>query len=165
MDVPLASNFILGCKEGKEAFVQPIVRGDRYRFNVRMGLPPPEAACGTKAPGRGANFRCIVSDTIVGGDYIKAEGQAGRMGQRLMALVAEGSRCRIYLSPTEEMEATANKALPAWKPSGEIPARLTGGTCVPYGLREWKDIFTARPLCSLVNLKRLRARVSRNIFR
>ena len=149
LDVPLASSFILGCKEGKEAYIQPIVSGDRYRFNVRMGLPPPEADGGTKAPGRGANFRCIVSDTIVGGDYIKAEGQAGRMGQRLMALVAEGSRCRIYLSPTEEMEAIANKAQPTWKPSGEIPARLTGGTCVPYGLREWKDIFTARQLVSL----------------
>ena len=29
------------------------------------------------------------------------------MGQRLMAIVAEGTRGRIYLPPTEEMEAIA----------------------------------------------------------
>ena len=30
-------------------------------------------------------------------DYIRGEGQAGRMGARLMAIVAEGDRGRVYL--------------------------------------------------------------------
>ena len=50
----------------------------------------------------GANFRCLLSDTPIDGDYIKAEGKAGRMGARLMAIVAEGQRGRVYLSPTPE---------------------------------------------------------------
>ncbi|MBI4322291.1 MAG: DUF1156 domain-containing protein [Chloroflexi bacterium] len=155
VDVPLAATFILSSKPGKEAYVQPIVNGDRYHFTVKMGTPPPEAEDGTKAKGRGANFRCIISDVPISGDYIKAEGQAGRMGAKLMAVVAEGSRGRIYLAPTADMEAIARKAEPVWKPSGEVPARLTGGTCVPYGLREWGDLFTPRQLVALTTFSDL----------
>ncbi len=92
VDVPLASTFILSSKEGKEAYVQPSVEGDQYRFTVKMGTPPPEAEAGTKASGDGANFRCLVSGTPIAADYIRAEAQAGRMGQRLMAIVAEGQQ-------------------------------------------------------------------------
>jgi len=149
VDVPLVSTFILSSKPGKEAYVQPVIEGDRYRFTVKVGTPSVEADAGTKAAGRGANFRCIVSETPIGGDYIKAEGQAGRMGARLMAIVAEGLSGRIYVQPTEEAEAIAQSAHPKWKPTGEVPARLTGGTCVPYGLKEWANLFTLRQLVAL----------------
>ncbi len=149
VNVPLAANFVVGCKTGREAWVQPVVEGDTYRFVVRTGKPPPGAEEGTKAPGRGANFRCVVSGAAIGGDYVKMEGQAGRLGARLMAVVAEGSQGRLYLSPTELDERVAAKASPGWRPSGDIPARLTGGTCVPYGLRQWEDIFTSRQLVAL----------------
>jgi putative DNA methylase len=153
--VPLASTFVLSSKTGKEAYVQPVVEGDSYRFTVKVGKPPEEAANGTKAAGRGANFQCVLSKTPIGGDYIKAEGQAGRMGARLMAIVAEGVRGRIYLAPTEEHEHTAQQAKPTWRPSGDVPARLTGGTCVPYGMKEWGDLFTPRQLLALTTFSDL----------
>jgi putative DNA methylase len=155
VEVPLASSFLLSSKEGKEAYVSPVVDGDSYRFTVRVGTPPIEAVNGTKAPGRGANFRCLLSDTPIGGDYIKAQGQAGRMGTRLMAIVAEGVRGRVYLAPTAEHEAAALSAQPDWKPTGEVPSRLTGGTCVPYGLRQWGDLFTPRQLVALTTFSDL----------
>lgn len=155
VDVPLASTFILSSKAGKESWVQPVVNGDRYRFTVKTGTPPDDAKEGTKAVGRGANFRCVLSDTPIGGDYIKAEGQAGRMGARLMAIVAEGARGRVYLPPSQEHEDAARQAQPAWKPSGNVPARLTGGTCVPYGLAEWGDLFTPRQLAALTTFSDL----------
>ena len=43
-----------------------------------------------------------MSGTPIAGDYITAEGKAGRMGARLMAIVAEGERGRVYLPPTPE---------------------------------------------------------------
>ena len=96
-----------------------------------------------------ANFVCVMSSAPISGDYIKAEGQAGRMGTRLMTIVAEGARGRVYLAPSPEDEALARSAVPRWQPTGEVPARLTGGTCVPYGLRQWGNLFTQRQLVSL----------------
>ena len=110
-----------------------------------VGVSP---AQGTKL-GRGANFRCLMSGTPIAGDYIKAEGQAKRMGARLMAVVAEGDRGRLYLSPTSVQEEAACKAKLEWRPEGDVPARLTGGTCVPYGLTAWGDLFTSRQLVAL----------------
>ena len=147
--VPLASTFVLSGKEGKQAFVVPVADGNRYRFTVHVGEPSTTAQTGTKASGRGANFSCLLSGTVIPGDYIKAEGQAGRMGTRLMAVVAEGSRGRVYLAPSAEHEGVAFKAEPGWRPTGEVPARLTGGTCVPYGLKQWSDLFTKRQLLAL----------------
>lgn len=155
VDVPLATNFVLSSKAGKEAYVQPVVEGDGYRFEVRIGEPPVSAENGTKAKGRGANFQCLLSNAPISGDHIKAEGKAGRMRARLMAIVAEGKRGRVYLSPTPEHEAVAQQAEPQWKPAGEVPTRLTGGTCVPYGMKEWGDLFTSRQLVALATFSDL----------
>ena len=159
VQVPLASTFLLSTKVGKEAWVEPVVEGSSYRFEVQVAdgkrKPPTSAKGGTKAGGRGATFRCLLSDTAIGGDYIKAEGQAGRMGARLMAIVAEGARGRVFLAPTTEHEATAQLAQPDWRPSGDVPARLTGGTCVPYGLATWGQLFTSRQLKALTTLSDL----------
>ncbi len=149
VDIPLVSSFILSSKTGKEAWVDPIVEGDNYRFNVRVGNPPDTANEGTKAPGRGANFVCLISKTPINGDYIKAEGKAGRMSAKMMTIVAEGAKGRVYLAPELVHETTAKFAKPEWKPSGDVPSRLTGGTCVPYGMKEWGDLFTDRQLVAL----------------
>ncbi|WP_270808857.1 DUF1156 domain-containing protein [Aeromonas sp. QDB50] len=155
VDVPLASTFILSSKAGKEAYVEPVVEGDSYRFTVQVGTPPESAKTGTKAEGRGANFQCLISNTPITGSYIKDEGQAGRMSQRLMAIVLEGKKGRVYLSPMDEQEQVALVQPPEWRPSGLVPARLTGGTCVPYGLKEWGDLFTPRQLVALTTFSEL----------
>ena len=59
----------------------------------------------------GANFRCLMSGTPISATTSKAEGKAGRMGARLMAIVAEGDRCRIYLPASSEMEDSARQAI------------------------------------------------------
>ena len=154
--VPLASTFMLSTKPGKEAYVEPVIEDGGYRFSVKVGKPkdPAAAKAGTKLA-RGANFRCLMSGMPMDGNYIKAEGRAGRMGARLMAIVAEGDRGRVYLAPTAEHEAAARQAKPEWKPDGDVPARLTGGTCVPYGLTKWGDLFTPRQLTALTTFSDL----------
>ena len=102
--VPLVTSFVLSSKKGKEAIVRPVIDrgGGAYRFAVKTsGIAPDEYAKankGTKA-GRGSNFTCLLSGAPISGEHVKAEGMAGRMGARLMAIVAQGKRGRLYLDP------------------------------------------------------------------
>ena len=111
VDVPLASTFVLSSKAGKETYVYPVIEGDSYRFEVRTGKPPESAVTGTSA-GKRAGFTCLLSGSPIDYKYIRTEGSAGRIGAKLMAIVAEGARNRIYLAPTQEHEAIAQKARP-----------------------------------------------------
>jgi putative DNA methylase len=154
VEVPLASTFMLSTKAGKEAWVE-VVRKDQsdraYAFTVRTrashGAPPPEAKNGTKLA-HGANFRCVMSGTPIAGDYIKAEGRAGRMGARLMAIVAEGERGRVYLAPTPEHEEIARQAKPEWKPENELIGKCRDQLPL-YGMSSFADLFTPRQLVAL----------------
>jgi resolvase-like protein len=137
VDVPLASTFVLSTKTGRETYVEPVVEGDRYRLTVKVGRPKNAEAAkdGTKLS-RGANFKCVMSETPITGDYIKAEGEAGRMDARLIAIVADGERGRIYLAPTPEMEVAARKAAPTWKPEVEICGSTQYLGVKPYGAKD-----------------------------
>ena len=154
VDVPLASTFILSTKEDREAYVQPIIQGDDYRFVVRMGKPPLGAQNGTKLA-RGANFSCLVSGAAIEPDYIKAAGVAKHIGTRMMAVVAEGPRGRIYLSPTKEMEDVAFSSEPDWRPELPLPDDPRNFWTLSYGLTTYGDLFTARQLVTLTTLSDL----------
>jgi len=159
--VPLASTFMLSTKAGKEAWVE-VVRKDQsdraYAFTVRTrashGAPPPEAKNGTSA-GKRAAFKCVMSGTPITYDYIRAEGQAGRMGARLMAIVAEGERGRVYLPPTPEHEAIAREARPHDVPETELPPKALGFSVQEYGMTRWCDLFTPRQLVALTTFSNL----------
>jgi putative DNA methylase len=156
VDVPLVSSFILSPMAGKEAYVEPAIEGGQYRFTVRVGKLTNAAKLksGTKLS-RGAHFECLMSATPIAPDYIKAEGIAGRMGSRLMAIVAEGERGRVYLSPTPEMEAIALTAQPTWKPETAIPPDKRSMFTPLYGLTHFHHLFTSRQLVALTTFSDL----------
>ncbi|HQO02652.1 MAG TPA: DUF1156 domain-containing protein [Spirochaetota bacterium] len=156
VDVPLASTFMLSTKKGKEAYVEPVIEKGGYRFTVKTGTPKDAEAAknGTKLA-RGANFKCLMSDTPMQSDHIKAEGRAGRMRARLMAIVAEGDHKRVYLSPIDEMEKIANAAIPAWKPETELAPDPRALWTPAYGLTTFGDLFTPRQLVALTTFSDL----------
>ena len=154
VNVPLASTYILSSKDSRQVYVQPIIEGDRYRFAVKLGTPPPEAQTGTKLA-RGANFKCILSDIAMEGDYIKSEGRAGRMGTKMLAIVADAPHGRVYLSPTVEMEAIAQSAIVTWKPELTLSEDTRAFWTPAYGLCSYGDLFTARQLVALTTLSDL----------
>ena len=167
VDVPLASTFMLSTKKGKEAYVEPVIEGRSYWFTVKVGTPgdADAAKAGTKLS-RGASFRCLMSGTPIAADYIRSEGKAGRMSTRLMAIVAEGNRRRVYLAPTQEHEERAGNPEPEWRPDVEFCPQALGFRVGNYGMSKWSDLFTTRQLVALTNFSDLaqqaRERVQRD---
>ncbi len=154
VEVPLASTFILSKKKGKGAWIEPVIEEGGYRFEVRSGTPPESAKNGTKLS-RGS-FRCLFSDTPMSYAYIDDEANEGRMGARMVAVVAEGDRERIYLRSTREMERVAQSAEPTWKPT--LASRGTWASNAQgrrYGFYTFGDYFTDRQLVALTALSDL----------
>lgn len=147
VDVPLASTFMLSTKAGKEAYVEPVKEGSGYHFRVKVGKPKDveSAKRGTKLS-RGANFECLMSGTPIESEHIHAEASAGRLGARLIAVVAEGRRGRVYIAPTPEHETAASKAQPEWKPELAMPNNPRWFSPPLYGLKTYGDLFTTRQL-------------------
>jgi putative DNA methylase len=158
-EVPLTSTFVVSSKKGNEAWVEPEIRGTEYSFIVRAGADPLKVRTfGTRA-GKAQDFVCLLSNTPIPRDYIRAEGKAGRLGQKLMAIVVEGPKGRVYLSPTKEAEDAARAVADDIDVersrqtflSGSTPTRamITGGVCSAYGLITWGLLFSPRQLFAL----------------
>jgi putative DNA methylase len=166
VDVPLVSSFMLSTKAGKEAYVEPVIVNQSYRFTVKVGKPRDAEAAksGTKLA-RGAHFQCLMSNTPIESDHIYGEANAGRMGARLMAIVAEGQRGRIYLAPSEEAESIALTAQPTWKPEVAMPENPRWFSPPLYGLKTYGDLFTPRQLVALTTLSDLMQEVREQVRR
>jgi len=149
VDVPLAPTFMLSTKTGRECYVEAITASEGYQFVVRVGKPDDKAKQGTKS---GNSFSCLMSGAAMTYEYLRQQAKAGRMGTRLMAIVAEGERGRVYLSPTNASEAIAHGATPHDVPETELPAKALGFRVQEYGMTRWSDLFTARQLVTLTTL-------------
>ena len=180
--MPLVRSFELSKKKGKEAWVEPIVdrTAKTVRFEVRTGTIPLAALTGTStvAPGGKkvrSTFTCVVCGTgIAGGEYIDAEAMDGRMSATPFAVVAEGSRSRIYLAPAESTEeAPARAAAMILEPAlaSKLPTEPARGTFASnaqgrtYGFRQFKDYFTPRQLVALTTFSDLVGEARERVLR
>ncbi|MFN9861288.1 MAG: hypothetical protein ACK556_24935, partial [Pseudanabaena sp.] len=141
-------------KKGKEAWIEYEIErsGDvpKVIFAVKSGTgKPPEGTVSRKGA------RCIACESDVKLDHVRAEGKAGRMGAQLMAIVAEGNKGRVYLSPSDEQENIANSAQPTWKPETELVQNSRHVTPIVYGMTKHSDLFTSRQLVALTTFSDL----------
>lgn len=166
--VPLMSTFWLSSRKGHEAFLEPIV--DRttgaWRFAVRTGPPKDRAAVKTGTKSGSGGFRCLLSDSPIPFDYIRAEGERGRLGFAMVAVVAQLPRGRAYVPVSDEQAKTAASALPSDFPDSELPAEALGFRIQKYGITKHWQMFTPRQLTAMVTLsdlvKAIRADVRRD---
>ena len=144
--VPLVRSLWLSTKAGKKEWVEPVVDQSAmtYRFQVRTGSGEPHA--GTVSRNGGL---CLLTNSPMPLEYIRAEGKAGRLSARLMAIVAEGRNGRIYLPPEEEHEQIAHSAEPHDVPDTDLPEQALGFRVQNYGMTKHRHLFTDRQLVAL----------------
>ena len=153
VQVPIASSFLLSSKAGKEAWIEPIVdkAAKTISYRIRKGGTKEEIAAaklGTSAGKRQA-FRCIMSDAAIPYDHIRKAGKAGKMGQTLIAIVAEGIRGRVYVAPSKDHERVAHCSKPNWEPEALLPDNPRDFKTPNYGMTTFGDLFTDRQLVAL----------------
>lgn len=154
--VPLVRSYWLCPKKGKEVFVRPIVDREKnfYHFEVNVGKPSADFN-----PAKGTVVRtggtCLISGSSIPFSHIRAEGKAGRLGCRLMAMVYDGGRRKGYLSPTKEHEIAANGIVIDNHPITPIPENALGFRVQLYGMDEHWKLFSPRQLKALTTLSDL----------
>ena len=154
--VPLIRSFDLSKKKGKEWHVEPITEGGELRFEVKSGKSDRDGTVNRK----GAT--CIHCGAPIEFPYIRDEGRAGRMGEQLMAVVAEGLRGRLYISPDRCQVDAASIEEPIDYPSGVLSGKARVNVSL-YGLEQTADLFTNRQLTALTAFSSLVAEAQEKI--
>lgn len=152
--MPLVRSFQLSTKKGKEAWVEPVIDSSQtppvINFSVKTGKGEiPEGTVNRKGA------VCICCQTPVAFDYIRNEGKAGRMKVNLMAIVAEGKKERVYISPDDEHINIAFSAQPEWKPEAILPNNPRDFKTPNYGMHTFGELFTNRQLVALTTFSDL----------
>ncbi|MCT1607730.1 DUF1156 domain-containing protein [Nesterenkonia massiliensis] len=153
IEVPLVRSWWLGKKKGKEAWIEAKVVDGQVKYEVRHDAEGPKGDADGTRVGRGGIS--LADGTPISSDYLKKQGVAGQMGAHLMAVVAEGQRSRMYLSPTPEHVEAAEVARPEDIPEQELPYDPRNIWTPPYGLTKFSDLFTNRQLVALTTFSDL----------
>lgn len=152
-EMPLASSFVLSKKKGNEAWVKPIPEGEHVRFEVQKGKCPKEYE--SYKVGRAAVFKCPCCGEVTTDAYVKKNGKEHKIGSQLMAVVAEGKRGRIYISPDSMQAETADVEMPESYPSGSLPDNPRWFSPPAFGMTDYSDLFTNRQLTALTTFSGL----------
>ncbi len=143
--VPLIKTYLLS-KKGEKTWLEPIIDKElqEYHFEVRHGKGKIPNATMMRSGGV-----CILSNTPISYDYIKAEGQAGRLGHKLIAIVTQSQRNKRYYPATQEQSEIALKSNPEWSPNFSMSTHPQYMGTPRYGLEYFSDLFTNRQLTAL----------------
>jgi adenine-specific DNA methylase len=164
--IPLSPNWwVLKPKTGPPIAVEP--RYDpaysQARFRIVKGID----ACARTNPEKGTvkggkGISPWEHGQIVSGDYIKAEAQAGRLGEQLFAVAIKRKEGFDFRPPTSADLNAFNAAekelqvrMPVWEAKGILPteditkiSNYDRGHKL-YGMNAWKDVYSPRQLLTL----------------
>lgn len=147
-EMPLVKSFDLSTKKGNEASVELIIDGTDIQYQVKRGKATQEGTICRQ----GATCPCCKGS--VDFPYIREYGSNQGFGSQLMAVVAEGDRGRLYISPNEEHINAGKINKPDTYPSGVLSGKCRVNVSL-YGFDETSDLFTNRQLTALTTFSEL----------
>ena len=151
--MPLMATFQLSKKRGNEHWIKPIV--DRERNRITFVVQNHNAGVPERGTANGNGATCLGCGGVVKLPYVREQGRAGNMGEQMTAIVAEGNRKRLFLSPSEIHVKPAQEATPAWRPSGSLPEQARSISVQIYGFKNWHQVLTPRQLTALTTFSDL----------
>lgn len=140
--MPLMATFQLSKKKGNEHWIKPVI--DRDKNSISFVVQNHNAGVPESGTVNRNGATCLGCGGVVKLPYVREQGRVGNMGEVMTAIVAEGNRKRLFLSPTEEHTQAALKANPAWQPNGSLPERALGFRVQAYGFTHWHQLFIKR---------------------
>ena len=153
IETPLVNSWWLSKKKGKEAWVKATVVDGQVQYEVQHNADGPKGDADGTINRRGAVS--IADGTPIDFKYIRAESRAGRMGAHLIAIVADGGKGRVYVSPNQKHTSVAQVPRPDELPVSELPEKALSFRVQVYGFKQWVDLFTNRQLVALSTLSDL----------
>ncbi|PJM79043.1 DUF1156 domain-containing protein [Bifidobacterium scaligerum] len=150
VQVPLVRSWWLSKKKGHEAWIKPVIEDGTIRYEVQHNADGPTGDAEGTVSAKGAIS--IIDETPIDLKYIRNEGKHGRLGNVLIAVVAEGDRGRLYISPDSQQSDAADVPKPDDIPFELLPDKALGFRVQAYGFKMWSDLFTNRQLTVLTTL-------------
>ena len=151
--MPLMATFQLSKKRGNEHWIKPVI--DRDKNSISFVVQNHNAGVPESGTVNRNGATCLGCGGVVKLPYVREQGRAGNMGEVMTAIVAEGNRKRLFLSPTDEHIQAALNANSAWRPSGSLPEQARSISAQIYGFTEWHKLFTERQLTALTTFSDL----------
>lgn len=148
-EMPLVRSFTLSKKKGSEAWIKAEYTSDGFEYSVQKCAHKDEGTVDRKGA------ICLKCGASVDFPYIRNEGREGRMGAKLVAVVAEGSHGRVYLSASLEQAHAAMVERPDDYPDAILPKNPRDFKTPNYGLTTFADLFTNRQLTALTTFSAL----------
>ena len=161
IQMPLQTTFQVSKKHSNEHWIKPVVdyEAKRVSFVVQdHSGDVPEAGTVDR---NGAV--CIACNNAVPLSYVREAARIGRMAEQMTAIVAEGDRRRLYVSPADEHIQASISVEPAWCPTGNLPDQALGFRVQRYGFTHWHQLFTKRQLTTLTTFSDLQTGVRSQI--
>ena len=151
--MPLTKTFQLSTRRGNAYWTRPIV--DRASRTLSFVVQRHNFGVPDRATVDRSGVTCITCGTSVRLEYVREEARNGNMKEVMAAIVAEGDRGRLFLSPNDIHIETALSAQPSWRPRGTIPEQALGISLQNYGITQWHQLFTDRQLTTLATFSDL----------
>lgn len=137
--VPMIKTFNLATTSSEHVSLRPIIKGNQIEFSIEK----------KKSNLEGWNNRftltCPCCGNVTSVNDIKEQSIAGEFKPRLIAIIYENDKGKIYKTPTaEEEKKILSYKTDSPKPIGKMHRNSGGGDTFSWGFTNWADLFSDR---------------------
>ena len=161
IQMPLMGTFQPSIQKNNRHWIRPIIDNTSKRISFLVqdhndGVPK------TGTVNRNG-VTCIACGSVARLPYVREQSRVGNLRIQMTAIVAEGNRRRLFVSPSEEHIQVAMSAEPQWRPVQTMPNSPTLVSGRGFGITHWYQLFTKRQLTALTTFSDVLMEIGRLI--